>query len=134
MADYALKVVTPEDTVYEGRVTEIILRGSEGDLGVLAHHMSLITAVRPCVLRITTAEGDAVRYALSGGFLEVNATETVVLADTAERPEHINRQRAEEARQRALERLGRAGTDVDVLRAKEALARAEARLRALGDL
>jgi F-type H+-transporting ATPase subunit epsilon len=133
MADYLLKLVTPEDTVYTGRVTEIILRGSEGELGVLAHHIPLITAVRPCVLRLVTAEGDPLRFAVGGGFLEVGATETVVLADSAERPEHINRERALQARDRARERLERGGPDLDVARAQAALARAEARLQALGE-
>lgn len=131
MAEYPLTVVTPEGVVFEGPVTEIILRGSEGELGVLAHHIPLITAVLPCVLRIAEASGGERRYALGGGFLEVGREETVVLADTAERPEDIHRSRAEDARRRAAERLERGGTDLDVERARRALARAEARLQVL---
>lgn len=131
MADYPLTVVTPEGVVYEGPVTEIILRGSEGELGVLAHHIPLVTAVLPCVLHIIEQDGSTRRYALGGGFLEVGREETVVLADTAERPEDINRARAEEARRRAAERIERSGPDVDTERAKRALARADARLQTL---
>jgi F-type H+-transporting ATPase subunit epsilon len=131
MADYPLTVVTPEGVVYEGPVTEIILRGSEGELGVLAHHIPLVTAVLPCVLHIIEQDGSTRRYALGGGFLEVGREETVVLADTAERPEDINRARAEEARRLAAERIERSGPDVDTERAKRALARADARLQTL---
>ncbi|MGC8488981.1 MAG: ATP synthase F1 subunit epsilon [Clostridia bacterium] len=131
MADYPLTVVTPEGVVYEGPVTEIILRGSEGELGVLAHHIPLVTAVLPCVLHIIEQDGSTRRFALGGGFLEVGREETVVLADTAERPEDINRARAEEARRRAAERIERSGPDVDTERAKRALARADARLQTL---
>jgi F-type H+-transporting ATPase subunit epsilon len=131
MADYPLTVVTPEGVVYEGPVTEIILRGSEGELGVLAHHIPLVTAVLPCVLHIIEQDGSTRRFALGGGFLEVGREETVVLADTAERPEAINRARAEEARRRAAERIERSGPDVDTERAKRALARADARLQTL---
>jgi len=132
MAEYPLTVVTPEGVVFEGAVTEMILRGSEGELGVLAHHIPLVTAIWPCVLRIVEAGGGERRFALGGGFLEVGREETVVLADSAERPEDIHRSRAEDARRRALERLERGGPELDVARAKRALARAEARLEALG--
>ncbi|MCL5967502.1 MAG: ATP synthase F1 subunit epsilon [Firmicutes bacterium] len=131
MADYPLTVVTPEGVVYEGPVTEIILRGSEGDLGVLAHHMPLVTAVLPCVLHVVETDGTRRRFALGGGFLEVGREETVVLADTAEPSEQINRSRAEDARRRAQERIDRGGVDLDLARARAALARAEARLGAL---
>ncbi len=133
MAQYLLKVVTPERTVFEDQASAIYLRGSEGDMGVLARHELLITAVRPCVLRIVLPNQTEKRYAIGGGFLEVGREGTVVLADTAEAPEEIDRRRAEAAYQRAAERLAQGGSDVDTARAKHALARAGARLRATGD-
>jgi F-type H+-transporting ATPase subunit epsilon len=131
MATYRLKLVTPERTVYEGDVQELLLRTSEGDMGVLAHHVPLITAVRPCVLRVLDATGSWRRFALGGGFLEVGRQETVILADTAETPEELDRIRAEAARARAVDRLGQGGDNLDVARARQALGRAEARLAAL---
>lgn len=133
MADFALTVVTPERTVYSGRVSDLIARGSEGELGVLAHHMPLITALKPCVLRIVEAGGQHRRYAIGGGFLEVGREETVVLADSAEAPEEIDRGRAEAARQRAQSRLEKPGPDLDMVRARAALERAQARLESLAD-
>lgn len=133
MADYPLKLVTPERTVYEGLVHEAILRGSEGELGVMAHHMPLITALKPSVVRIVEADGHLRRFAIGGGFLEVGREKVVVLADTAESPEEIDRQRAEAARQRALARLDKTAADMDWVRAKAALERAEARLATLTD-
>jgi F-type H+-transporting ATPase subunit epsilon len=133
VADYPLKVVTPERTVYSGTVEMVSLRGSEGELGILAHHIPLITAVRPCLVRITESGGTVRRLAIGGGFLEVGREGTVLLADTAETPEEIDRRRAEAARERALQRLQNPTPDLDIERAKAALARAEARLRALGE-
>jgi F-type H+-transporting ATPase subunit epsilon len=134
MADYALRLVTPERTVWEGQVRQVSLRGSEGELGILAHHIPLITALRPSVVRITEADGSERRYALGGGFLEVGREETVVLADTAEAPDELDPGRAEAARERALQRLAQPAPDIDIPRAKAALARAEARLKTLGAL
>ena len=132
-ATYALKLVTPERTVYAGLVSELMLRASEGDMGVLAHHMPLITAVRPCVVRVLDQGGAWRRYAVGGGFLEVGRQVTVLLADTAESPDELHRDRALAARDRALERLEQGASEMDRLRAREALERAEARLAALDD-
>lgn len=132
-ATYALRLVTPECTVYAGQVTELLLRASEGDMGVLAHHIPLITAVKPSVVRVLDDRGTWRRYAVGGGFLEVGRQVTVLLADTAESPDEVHRDRAAAARDRALERLERAGTDLDRVRARQALERAEARLAALDD-
>ncbi|MDA8200937.1 MAG: ATP synthase F1 subunit epsilon [Thermaerobacter sp.] len=132
-ATYALKLVTPERTVYAGQVTELLLRASEGDMGVLAHHIPLITAVKPSVVRVLDEGGTWRRYAVGGGFLEVGRQVTVLLADTAEGPDEVHRDRAAAARDRALERLERAGSDMDRVRARQALERAEARLAVLDD-
>ena len=68
--------------------------------------------------------------AISGGFVEVGREQVAVLAETAERIEEIDVERAEAARQRAEERLAKARTEgeVDATRAQEALARALNRL------
>ena len=67
---------------------------------------------------------------MSGGFAEVRNDRVIILADTAERPEEIDRARAERARQRAEQRLaGRVQGDIDFARAAAALARAVARLQ-----
>ena len=134
MTQYPLKVVTPERTVFQGDVTALYLRGSEGDMGVLARHMPLITAVVPCVVRIQFENLSEQRFAVGGGFLEVGRQGTVLLADTAETPEEIDRRRAEAAQARAQGRLTQPGPDVDVVRAKLALGRAEARLNATQDV
>ena len=68
--------------------------------------------------------------AISGGFVEVGREQAAVLAETAERIEEIDVERAEAARQRAEERLARVQEEgIDVARAQAALARAINRLR-----
>lgn len=128
MATYRLRVITPERTVFDQPVTEIITRSVEGELGILAHHLPIITPLAAHALTIYREDGETERIAVSGGFLEVGPGETVILADTAELPGEIDRERAEAARDRAQELLSRGGPDVDLPRAQRALARALSRL------
>jgi F-type H+-transporting ATPase subunit epsilon len=71
--------------------------------------------------------------AVSGGFAEVRNDKVIVLADTTERPEEIDRARAERARERAERRLsGRGDEEIDYTRALAALARALTRIMTAG--
>jgi F-type H+-transporting ATPase subunit epsilon len=126
---YRLEIVTPERRVFAGEVTMAILRGSEGDLGILARHIPLVTAVVPGPVELRRPDGAVDYAAVSGGFLEVRGESVTLLARTAEMADEIDEARAAAAKARAEERLKNPGADVDVARAEEALRRATARLR-----
>ncbi len=130
MSAFALEVVTPERVAYSGQVTSLQAPGSEGSFGVLAGHIPLLTALQVGKLRFVEEGGSEVRMSVSGGFVEVGREQVAVLAETAERIEEIDVERAEAARRRAEERLARAQEErVDVARAQAALARAINRIR-----
>ena len=129
---YHLKIVTPERTMFDGPASYIIVRSTEGEIGILAHHMQLITPLIPHIITVYPENSKTEQFTIGGGFLEVGDTTTVVLADSAEMASEIDVARAERARQRALEVLGKEDPNVDLLRAKRALARAENRLRFAG--
>ncbi len=129
---YHLKIVTPERTVYDAPVTFIIVRSTEGEIGILAHHMQMITPLVPHIITVYPETGKAEQFTIGGGFLEVGDETTVVLADSAERASEIDVARAQLARQRAVETIGQAKPDVDLVRAKRALERAENRLKLSG--
>lgn len=129
-ASYVLKVVTPERTlVNDHNVIMIIVRSTEGEIGVMAHHIHLVTPLVPHIISIQHADDNRSYLSIGGGFLEVTEGQVVILADSAERPSEIDVARAERARQRALENIGQAAPNMDLIRAKRALARAETRLR-----
>ena len=141
MADtpFTFRLVTPQRLLLEAEVTSLQVPGSEGYLGVLAHHAPLITALRPGRLDVRDAKGTMQSYAVSGGFLEVSGNRATVLADTAERKDEIDAARAEACVKRAEERLraesglGLGGgvataTAIDKERAQRALERAKNRL------
>lgn len=129
---YQLKVVTPERTVYNQPVVMIVVRSTEGEIGILAHHMRIITPLVPHIMTIYHDDGHTENLTIGGGFLEVGREETVVLADSAETADTIDVARAERARQRAVERLDTGGANIDLKRAQRALARAENRLKLAG--
>ena len=115
MADtpFTFRLVTPQRLLLEAPVVSLQAPGSEGYLGVLAHHAPLITPLRPGRLDVRDVAGQAWSYAVSGGFLEVSANRATVLADTAERTDEIDRGRAEASLKRAEARLQDASRGVD---------------------
>lgn len=128
-APYTLSVLTPERPVFEKDVVSIIAPGSEGYLGVLAHHAPLITALAPGRLTVIDTAGNVEVYAVSGGFLEVGGNEAILLADTIEAASEIDLERARLAEARARERLKGLRPEIDYGRARSALDRAQNRLR-----
>ncbi len=130
---YQLRVVTPDRTVYDKPVTMIIVRSTEGEIGILAHHVHIITPLIPHIMTIYGADGKMEHLNIGGGFLEVGDT-TVVLADSAEWSSEIDVARAQRARERAVEILSTGKDDVDLKRAQRALQRAENRLKLAGGI
>jgi F-type H+-transporting ATPase subunit epsilon len=125
-----LEIVTPERHVLAATVTWVEIPGREGYLGILPGHAALITELGIGVLVYRTES--ATNYVtVINGFAEVLPGRVIVLAEVAERAEEIEVARAESARNRAQERLGKsAAIDVDWTRAEQALLRATARLDA----
>lgn len=123
-----LEVVTAERSVYSDDVDIVIAPGVEGELGILPHHAPLLTLLTMGELRIRKGEEEII-MAIGGGFLEVRPDKVVVLADTAERAEEIDLERAEAARRRAEERLALRPEEVDRVRAEAAMRHAMIRLR-----
>src|SRR5919201_3997160 len=123
-----LRVVSVEESLFEGEADFILARGAEGELGILPGHAPLITTLAPGELLIRHGDGTESLF-VSGGFLEVLPDLVTVLADIAERAEDISVEAAEEARRHAQERLARELTAVEEAEMEQALAAAEARLR-----
>ena len=124
-----LELATPTRLVVSAEVEEVVAPGSVGYFGVLPGHAPFLTTLG--VGELMYREGGRECYvAVSGGFAEVRNDKVIVLADTAERPQDIDRERAERARERAEQRLaGRSQDEVDYTRAAAALARALTRLQ-----
>ncbi len=75
-------LVSPERRLASLQATAVQLPGSEGDMTAMPDHSPLITTLRPGIVRVSSPEGDA-EFAVTGGFAEVTATGTSVLAERA---------------------------------------------------
>jgi F-type H+-transporting ATPase subunit epsilon len=128
MATTRLEVVTPERIVLEEDVDIVVARAAEGDIGVLHGHEPLVTPL-PVGELMYRQEGEERHLAISGGFMEVRPDKVTILADLAERSEEIDRQRAEQARERAEALLAQhRGTELEAA-AAASLQKALLRLR-----
>lgn len=126
---FQLTVLTPVRTLLDEQVDSLVAPGSEGYLGVLANHAPLLTALVPGKLTVRLASGGTSVFALSGGFLEVSANRSSILADAMEEPEAIDVERAKRATERAHDRLHDLHGKWDIDRAEAALARALNRVK-----
>ncbi len=100
-----LKIVTPDGIVYEDSVDEVVLPTVSGQIAILSNHIPMISRLKAG--EITVKKGDVDHgIAVSTGFLEMRPNnELYIVADTAERAEHIDIERAEKAHARAQELL-----------------------------
>lgn len=98
------KIITPERTVFEDEVDQATLPVTDGEVTILPNHRSYIATLKSGEIMIKK-DGKEFDLATSGGFIEFNRNEMIILADTAEMAEEIDLQKAEEARKRAEEAM-----------------------------
>ena len=125
---FRLQVITPDRIFYDGEAELVELTTSEGEMGVLKGHIPLTAILVPGVLRIKEEEG--VRTAaLHDGFVEIFKDHMTILAEACEWPEEIDLKRAEEAKQRAEQRLSGGEANINVVRAELALRKSLIRIQ-----
>ncbi len=122
-----LRVVSPTRNMYDNEVEMVILRGSEGDIGIMPGHEPLTLTLAYGMLRIFEEDLER-KMAVLGGFAEIKPDCITVLSDAAEWPEEIDVNRAEAAKERAERRLSNTDAELDVQRAALALRRALVRI------
>lgn len=122
-----LEIVTPYGAVYSDDVDEFTATGSEGEFGVLPGHAPFITTLKTGIL--TYKKGPETGHIfVSGGYAEVGPEKTIILADSAERAEDIDIERAKAAMKRAEDRLKQM-EKVDFARATAAVERSTIRVQ-----
>lgn len=130
MNEFDLQIVTPDGLLFDGKAQKIILRMSEGDVGILAHHANYVAALSIGVARIVTNEGER-KAACAGGMLSVTDGIVRVVASTFEWGEDIDVARAARAKEKAQTRLSSAtNSDYEYRLAEIKLKKSLARLSA----
>ena len=127
-----LRVLAPDQNVFDGSADEVILPSTTGQLGILPGHISLLTAIDVGVLRVR-ANGGWNSIALMGGFAEVDSDEVTVLVNSAELGSTIDSNAAEADFQKATTTVaGMEGQPAspEKLKAQQQLNMARARMQA----
>lgn len=131
MADkFTLKIITPDRVFFEGEATMVEFNTTEGEIGVYGDHVPMTVIVAPGILTITEGS-ERKEAALHAGFAEILPNKVTIMAEVIEWPGEIDKQRAEESKGRAEERLAHKAPDMDVVRAEASLKRALARINVL---
>ena len=120
-----VELVAADRLVWSGEATMVVARTTEGDVGILPNHSPLLSSIIEGVVDVQTAEGETWVAAVDAGFLSVADNRVSILAERAEMSHEID---LEKARQE-LDRAREAGENDD--QAREAVRRAEARIRAV---
>ncbi|MCR5823227.1 MAG: ATP synthase F1 subunit epsilon [Lachnospiraceae bacterium] len=124
-----LRVISPDRVFFEGDADFVELRTSEGEIGVYRAHIPLTSILVPGLLKIHL-DGNVRIAALHNGFVEILPDRITVLAESAEWPDEIDVERAENAKKRAEDRLRSGDENVNVARAELALRKALIRIEA----
>jgi F-type H+-transporting ATPase subunit epsilon len=124
---FDVKVITPDRVFYEGQVSMVEMKTSEGEIGVYKNHIPMTCILEPGVLRLYEAEGTK-EAAVHAGFVEILQDRVTLLAEIAEWPEEIDKNRAQEAKTRAERRLSDSSPEINTARAELALRKAIVRL------
>ncbi len=123
-----LEVLTPKKQFFKGEVEALTCTLPDGQLTVLKSHRPMLAALEIGVLKIKT--GGSWRTAFSSeGFIEVRPDEVLVFTQNCEWPEEIDAARAEEERERELEKLRQKQSLIEYRQTQIALNRAMARLK-----
>ena len=123
-----LEIVTPQATVYSEDVDMVTLPGVEGQMGILPHHVRLMTQLVPGEM-IVRKNGQVRFLAVGEGLVEVTRDRVAIVTEMAVATENIDEAKAEEARQRAAARLRDKLSATEVASVNASLARSLAQLR-----
>ena len=131
MSELNLEIITPEKPIFKDQVDVITVPGTIGGFQILKDHAPLISSFEIGIIKVKKDSSETY-YTTAGGTVEVDKNKVLVLADSIEKVEQIDKDRAEQAKERAEERLRKKHEeDIDEARASAALNRALNRLSAV---
>ena len=128
---FYLRIIAATGKFFSVKVTAVVFPALDGEREILAHHEDMVIAIDDGLLRFKEEGSDEWRTAVSGrGFVEITHNRVNILLETCERPEDIDRVRAQQAKERAEEKLRQKQSIQEYYHSSAALSRAMARLKA----
>lgn len=126
-----LEIITPQKVIYKEEIDEAVIPTTEGEIGILPHHIGLLTQIAAGEIIIKKGN-KAQSIAITGGFLEVSKDHISILADYAIRSEDIEVAKAEEAQRRAERLMKEKTTEKDFKIAEAELLKSLLQLKIAG--
>jgi len=129
---FHVSMVSADRQLYSGKAERLVATAERGELGILAGHAPFLSILKAGQVRLTLPDGKEEVIYISGGFIEVQQGQTIILADDAERAEQLDEERVREARRRAEEKMrDKTSTKLELARAQAELAQTMAHLAAI---
>jgi len=125
---FHLEIIATDRVFFSGEVEHLVITAIDGLLGIMAGHEPLVTSLPTGELKYLV-DGEWKYAAISEGFIQVMPDSSIILAETCELPEEIDIKRAQEARERAEERLRQKQSIKEYYETQAALNRAMNRLK-----
>ncbi|MCQ2416718.1 MAG: ATP synthase F1 subunit epsilon [Oscillospiraceae bacterium] len=129
MSVFSLQIITPEKVFFDEQVQRVIVRTTEGDVGILAKHERYVATLPSGPIKITMPDGSERIAALSGGAIKVSPAQTAILSNAVEWAEDIDIDWAKRSEEDARRRLENSKTAQEQQYADLKLKRAVNRLR-----
>lgn len=120
---FKLEVVTPLSKIFSKDVEFVMIRTTEGDMGILANHAPFVAGLATGEMKIR-ANGQENFYYVSGGFIEISNNVVTILADEAMDVKDIDLEAARREAQIAKEKLEKAAEDMDIATVQKTLTQA----------
>jgi F-type H+-transporting ATPase subunit epsilon len=125
MAELHLRVVTPQSTIIDRKVSSVEFMGVDGSYGILPDHAALMTATKPGIVTIKETDGSVEEMIVTDGFAEVRSNILSLICEAGELAGEIDLERAAEAEKRARAAISdQTKVDVNLPKAEAALQRA----------
>ncbi len=134
MATMHCEIVSAEQELFSGTVTQIEAPGTIGGLGIRPGHAPLLTGIQPGPVKLVMEDGEEDIFFASGGYIEIQPGHVTILADSAERAEDLDEALAKEAEEAAERARTDQASDVDFSVVAAQLAHARAQQRTIDEL
>ncbi|MGN0603486.1 MAG: ATP synthase F1 subunit epsilon [Oscillospiraceae bacterium] len=104
-SEFRLSIITPEKTFYDDETSMVIVRTTEGDIGILANHTSLVASLPSGPVKIKEQDGSFKVAALSSGIIKVGGNKVSIIANAVEWADEIDLEWAKRSEAEAREKL-----------------------------
>ena len=105
--NFNLEIISPEKIIFSGKAKMVTLPSYEGDMGILKNHISIITFLRPGVIKVQIDEGNIKEFFVQDGSIEYFNDALVILSASAISVKDLTKDFMEELNKDTMDRLSK---------------------------